>query len=144
MSQDLHEHASTHACACTHVRTHTHKAKLNLCSHMKHSYCHPANQHRNAYVPLRHLSLVQANPLGGLQEDCSGFMERVCITWSSATTPTPLSKIRTVRRLLPPVNTGCHDVTAGWAASPVDTCTQHGCTRTHLLCTTAIKLSYGP
>ena len=30
-------------------------------SHAKHSYCHPVNQH---WVPLRHLSLVQTNPVG--------------------------------------------------------------------------------
>ena len=31
-------------------------------SHANHSYCHPMNQHWGACAPLRHLSLVQANP----------------------------------------------------------------------------------
>ena len=73
--------ASTHPYPRTH--THTHKASG---SHAKHSYCRPVNQHWDACAPLRHLSLVQANPPGAgksswgrdsnPQEDCLGLLER--------------------------------------------------------------------
>ena len=45
------------------VHTHTIQSKA-YGSHVKHSHCHPANQHWDACAPLRHSSLVQANPPG--------------------------------------------------------------------------------
>ena len=63
-TQHTHTHTHTH----THVHnthTRTKKAKPLHGSHVKHSYCHPANEHWDVRAPLRHLSLVQANPPGG-------------------------------------------------------------------------------
>ena len=41
----------------------THKSKSKAYgSHAKHSYCCPVNRHWDANAPLRHSSLVQANP----------------------------------------------------------------------------------
>jgi len=33
-------------------------------SYVKHGYCYPVNEHWDACAPLRHSSLVQANPSG--------------------------------------------------------------------------------
>ena len=61
-----HTHTCMHTHTCTHTHAYTHKASKSKAygSHAKHSYCRPVNQHWDAYAPLRHLSLVQANPLG--------------------------------------------------------------------------------
>jgi len=49
-----------------HTYTHTHQAKQSKAygSRAKYSYFHPVNQHWDGCAPLRHLSLVQANPPG--------------------------------------------------------------------------------
>ena len=58
-----HTHTRTHARTHTHTHTHIAKQKQSLYgSHAKHSYCCPTNQHWDVCAPLRHLSLVQANP----------------------------------------------------------------------------------
>ena len=44
--------------------THTHTHILKSLQHLKHSYCHPANQYWDACATLRHLSPVQTNPPG--------------------------------------------------------------------------------
>jgi len=67
----------------THTLTHTQSKQSQskaYGSHAKHSYCCPVDQHWDACAPFRHLSLVQANPLGAgqehPQEDYPSLMER--------------------------------------------------------------------
>ena len=54
-------HACTHTCACLHLLTSQSKA---YGSYAKQNYYCPANQHWDVCVPLRHWSVVQANPPG--------------------------------------------------------------------------------
>jgi len=113
---DTHRHTNTHM--------HTHKNKP-YGSHAKHSfnYCLSVNQHWDAYAPLEHLSLVQANPPG---EGLVTHRRSIQVPYERLRNPELHNDPNTIRwgkdnwAFTSPVYTRYPLMfTAGWAAFPV-------------------------
>ena len=138
MNSQTHKNTCTWASEYTHMHTHTH-TRTNTYTHL-HTYTHAHTKQKlmaavtplvppsiltlGCLTPCRHLSLVWQILLGrasNAREDCPGLMDICtvgCGTYSSTTTSHHQGQSRLC---FPSYFQVPDDVTAGWAASSVDT-----------------------